>query len=43
MLEIKIWLKIFLLSIFGVDGRNNNFVDAVIKVNKRLISERAPI
>lgn len=36
-------VKNILLSIFGVDGRNNNFVDAVIKVNKRLISERASI
>ena len=32
-----------LLSIFGTDGRNNNFVDVIIKVNKRLVLERAPI
>ena len=32
-----------LLSIFGTDGRNNNFVDVIIKVNKRLVSKRAPI
>ena len=32
-----------LLSIFGTDGRNNNFVEVIIKVNKRLVSERAPI
>lgn len=32
-----------LLSIFGTDGRNNNFVDVIIKVNKRLVLKRAPI
>ena len=32
-----------LLSIFGTDVNNNNLVDVVVKVNKRLVSERAPI
>ena len=36
-------VKNILLSIFGTDGRNNNFVDVLVKVNKRLVSERAPI
>ena len=36
-------VKKILLSIFGTDGRNNNLVDVVIKVNKKLTSEREPI
>ena len=36
-------IESILLSIFGTDGRNNNFVDVIVKVNTRLVSERAPI